>query len=97
MYHYLIEINVSDKKYLNKLREKLLNMKCNEKYSGDVGVYYLMLFNCRDETLYIGLGQHYFIDILSKKENIEDYISVLPEVFPRNKINIHFVERFINK
>jgi len=97
MIHILIDIGVSDKKYLIKLREELLNNGCFEKYSGDLSVFYINIYVCRDIAVLIGFRDNYYIDIVSTHREIDSLLDILVKVFPRNKINLHYVERFINK
>ncbi|MET1159658.1 MAG: hypothetical protein ABWW65_01730 [Thermoprotei archaeon] len=93
MHHYIFEISVNDKSYLLKLREKLLEKKCVEKFSGDLGVYYANIVICNNVLIIVGFKSKYYIDIISVEKNIDELLNVITEIYPRNKIMIHYIIR----
>ncbi len=96
IHQYLLEISVSDKKYLFKLREILLNMGCVEKYSGDLSLFYTTIYTCKDDVVFsIGLSDNYYIEIYSKNKDVNKYLDLIAKVFPKNKVMIHYVIREI--
>jgi len=94
--HYLIEVALPDKNYLFKLRDELMAAGCVEKYSGDLGVYYAVILQCREGVLVtIGFSDIYYIDVVGKAGSVEKYVDVAVKVFPVNKILVHTVFREI--
>jgi len=92
----LVEVALSDKNYLFKLRDELTSTGCVEKYSGDLGVYYAVILQCREGVLVIiGFSDIYYIDVVGKAGIVEKYVEVVAKVFPANKILIHAVFREI--
>ncbi|MEM1555509.1 MAG: hypothetical protein QXP72_05035 [Desulfurococcaceae archaeon] len=95
IHHYMIEVDSSDKKLVESIREGLGKLGCIEKYSGDTGVYYAQFFTCRNTMVIIGFSEAYFIDIFSEKTDIEPYIKILTDVFGKDKLIVHYIIRSI--
>lgn len=94
IHQFLFEIKVFERKHIFELRELLLNIGCIEKYSGDLGLFYTLIYLCKDNVvLHINFSEQYYIDIYSDKENIDEYIDILTKVFPKSKIMMHYLIR----
>jgi len=92
--HYMLEVSVSDKSYLFKLREELLKSGCIARFDGDLGVFYAVILQCRSEAIVIiGYSGAYYIDVLVRAGGAEKYLNLIVTVFPKTRIAVHTVLR----
>lgn len=95
IHHYMVEVDSSDKKLVERIREGLGRLGCIEKYSGDTGIYFAQFFICRNTMVIVGFSSVYFIDILSETTEVEPYFKILTDVFGRDRLVIHYVIRSV--
>lgn len=95
VHHYVLEVDSSDSSYIDLVKEALVNAGCLIKFTGDVGVFYLYLFVCKDVAVYLGFRGVYYIDIIGKADSSERILDIFTKTFGKERVNMHYIVRFI--
>lgn len=95
LHHYMVEVDSNDGKFIDLIKEALINAGCLVKFTGDVGLFYLYLFVCRDVTIYLGFRNAYYIDIVGKPDSSEKILEIVVKTFGKERVNVHYVIRII--
>jgi len=94
LHHYMFDIPVRDRKVLFNLRDKLVENGCTERFTGDLGLNYVLIHTCSDRGYVIlSFSDNIYIDLVSKNDDVKWFIDILTSVIPRNKVLTHYVLR----